>query len=125
MTYGTVTSVNDRCCLDRNLGAAQVAQVATSSTDEGAYGDYLTFDQAPETCPVGYRFPTEAEWEAERQSWSSNNATGAFASPLKLTMAGLRAGSGSLFSVGSSGRYWSGTVVGLRLRYLPSLCRAR
>jgi len=64
-------------------------------------------------CPVGYRLPTEAEWEAERQSWSSNNAAGAFNSPLKLPVAGSRYGSnGSLFSVGSSGRYWSATVGG-------------
>jgi hypothetical protein len=39
-------------------------------------------------CPAGYRLPTEAEWNAERQSWSSNNAAGAFASPLKLPVAG-------------------------------------
>jgi hypothetical protein len=35
VTYGTVIS-NNRCWLDRNLGAAQVA---TSSTDAAAYGD--------------------------------------------------------------------------------------
>lgn len=35
-------------------------------------------------CPSDYRLPTEAEWEAERQSWNSNDASGAFASILKL-----------------------------------------
>jgi uncharacterized protein (TIGR02145 family) len=40
-------------------------------------------------CPNGYRLPTEAEWNAERASWSSNNSAGAFASPLKLPVAGL------------------------------------
>jgi uncharacterized protein (TIGR02145 family) len=70
-------------------------------------------------CPVGYRLPTEAEWNAERQSWSSNNASGAFASPLKLPLAGGRFnGSGSLFDVGSHGVYWSGSVSGADARYL-------
>lgn len=70
-------------------------------------------------CPSGYRLPTEAEWEAERQSWGSNNAAGAFASPLKLPMAGWRSGSnGSLGSVGSFGYYWSSTVDGASSRFL-------
>ena len=64
-------------------------------------------------CPDGYRLPTEAEWTAERQSWSSNNAAGAFASPLKLTVAGNRnLLTGSLDEVGSSVDYWSSTVAG-------------
>jgi uncharacterized protein (TIGR02145 family) len=70
-------------------------------------------------CPSGYRLPTEAEWEAERTSWSSNNAAGAFASPLKLPVAGYRYYSnGSLYNVGSYGYYWSSTVVGTDSRYL-------
>jgi uncharacterized protein (TIGR02145 family) len=64
-------------------------------------------------CPSGYRLPTETEINAERLSWSSNNSAGAFASPLKLPMAGGRYdGNGSLDDVGIYGFYWSSTVSG-------------
>ena len=70
-------------------------------------------------CPSGYRLPTEAELNAERQSWGSNNSAGAFASPLKLPVAGYRNYSnGSLYAVGSFGHYWSSTVADSRSRYL-------
>ncbi len=74
-------------------------------------------------CPDGYRLPTEAEWEAERLSWGSNNAAGAFASPLKLPMAGYRfISDGSISDVGSSGIYWSSTLdlTGVRTPHFSS-----
>ena len=62
-------------------------------------------------CPSGYRLPTDAEWDTELTSWNSNDDAGAFASPLKLPVAGGRNGSdGSLSSVGAIGGYWSSTV---------------
>jgi uncharacterized protein (TIGR02145 family) len=65
-------------------------------------------------CPAGFRLPTAAEWETEKASWSSQNAAGAFASPLKLVLAGSRqfvpSDPGTVFSAGSMGLYWSSTV---------------
>lgn len=63
------------------------------------------------SCPPGFRLPTGAEWDAELNSWSSDDAAGAFGSPLKLPLAGGRNRSdGSLTNVGSSGYYWSSSV---------------
>ncbi|MDD4385776.1 MAG: FISUMP domain-containing protein [Bacteroidales bacterium] len=70
-------------------------------------------------CPSGFRLPTEAEWQAERASWSSNNAAGAFASVLKLPLAGTRRNSNaSLDDVSIYGNYWSSTIVTTSSRYL-------
>lgn len=62
-------------------------------------------------CPSGFRLPTIAEWEAERKNWSTNNANGAFASPLKLSLAGFRSNTtGNLSNLGTIGFYASSTV---------------
>jgi uncharacterized protein (TIGR02145 family) len=149
-----------RIWMDRNLGATQVA---TSSTDQNAYGDLYQWGRqadghqcrtSPTTgtisstdqpahgnfierfnspcdwrspqnanlwqgvngannpCPSGYRIPTDPELEAERLSWSVNTSVGAFASPLKWTMAGYRSNFDSMLTnVGSNGLYWSSTVM--------------
>ena len=125
--------------------AADGHQIRTSGTtstlassDSPGHGNFITVSSSPydwrnpqndnlwqgvsgtnNPCPSGYRLPTQAEWNTERTSWSSNNAAGAFASPLKLPVAGSRSGSnGTLSKVGSFGYYWSSTVDGTNASYL-------
>jgi hypothetical protein len=69
-------------------------------------------------CPSGYRIPTEIEINAEKSSWSTINAAGALASPLKLPLAGYRNTGGSLSNVGTHGRYWSSSVSGINAQNL-------
>jgi uncharacterized protein (TIGR02145 family) len=104
-----------------------------STTDQPGHGDFITNSSSPydwrspkndnlwqgvegvnNPCPVGYRLPTVSEWNAERSSWSIDNSTGAYASPLKLPVAGYRRGrdDGPLDNVGSLGFYWSSSVDG-------------
>ncbi len=109
-----------------------------SSIDQPAHGNFILALAAPydwrspqntnlwqgvngvnNPCPSGYRIPTETEINAERLSWSVNTSVGAFASALKLPMAGFRNGSnGSLNLVGAYGNYWSSTVSSTDSRHL-------
>lgn len=109
-----------------------------SSTDQPAYGDFILISannpydwRIPQNdnlwqgvnginnpCPNGYRLPTEAELEAERVSWSSNDAAGALGSPLKLPMAGYREVDGTNNVVGQYGYYWCSTISGAESRNL-------
>jgi uncharacterized protein (TIGR02145 family) len=74
---------------------------------------------AHDPCPNGYRVPTETELNTERSNWDPIDASGAYASPLKLTVAGYRTNSnGMLANVGSYGYYWSSTVSGTNARIL-------
>ncbi len=62
-------------------------------------------------CPAGFRLPTVTELMAERASWVSDDAAGAFTSPTKLVMAGHRGySSGNILNAGSTGWYWSSTI---------------
>jgi uncharacterized protein (TIGR02145 family) len=106
-----------------------------SSIDQPAHGDFIIAQgvwdwRSPQNenlwqgvngvnnpCPSGYRIPTETEINAERQSWSQNTSAGAFASPLKLPMAGVHHGDGSLNYVGTNGDYWCSTVSGALSTY--------
>lgn len=107
-----------------------------SSSDTPGNGDFIIVEDEPtdwrspqndnlwqgtsgvnNPCPTGFRIPTEAEWAAERTSWSSSNVAGAFASPLKLPAAGQRVNTnGTLENVGTVGNLWSSTVDGVNSR---------
>jgi uncharacterized protein (TIGR02145 family) len=109
-----------------------------SSVDQPAHGNFILVPNAPydwrspqnanlwqgvngvnNPCPSGYRIPTETEMNDERSSWSQNNSVGAFASPIKWTLAGNRSRSnGTLSNVGTNGYYWSSTVSGSESRFL-------
>jgi uncharacterized protein (TIGR02145 family) len=101
-----------------------------SSADQPGHGDFIMGDipnddwRNPQNtnlwqgvngvnnpCPSGYRLPTENEFNAEVYSWNNNNATGAFTSPLKLTMGGVRYSmDASLLNSGTLGVYWKSTT---------------
>jgi uncharacterized protein (TIGR02145 family) len=79
-------------------------------------------------CPIGFRLPTQTEWDSEKASWGGNqNGDGAINSPLKLPMAGYRSVDdnpstidGVIWSEGFRGYYWSSTISGtvsLRLAF--------
>ncbi len=115
--------------------SAQISSPSTNLDDQPGHGHFLRANGdwknpannslwqgtngTNNPCPSGYRLPTEAELEAERASWSSNDATGAFASPLKIPVTGRRNDiSGDFVSIGSVAYYWSSTVSGNNARYL-------
>ena len=109
-----------------------------STTDVPGHGDFITYGSSPydwrnpqnnnlwqgvsgtnNPCPTGFRIPTQTELNAERLTWSSNNSAGAFASTLKLTVAGLRyRDDGSIGSVGTYGSYWASVITSTSSYYL-------
>ena len=113
-----------------------------SSSNQPAHGDFILNTVSPNDwrspenrnlwqgvngvnnpCPSGYRLPTDTELDVEHSYWSSDDAAGAFASPLKLPRAGFRNSSnGSLEVVGLTSYIWSSTVSGTHSRALLFYC---
>ena len=62
-------------------------------------------------CPNGYRLPTENEMNSELLSWSIQNSTGAFVSPLKWTVGGARNYNGIINDAGLNGFYFSSSLT--------------
>jgi hypothetical protein len=100
-----------------------------SATDQPVHGQYIITYSSPydwrtsqnnnlwqgvsgtnNPCPSGWRLPTAAELETERQSWSSNNSTGAFNSVLKLPTAGERSSSGGYSNAGTNTFLYSSDI---------------
>jgi len=100
-----------------------------SSTDNPGHGDFIAAPASPydwrspqndnlwqgvsginNPCPAGFRLPADTELLTEMASWGSQDASGAFASPLKFTMGGYRWNTGSYWGIGSWGMYWSSTI---------------
>jgi uncharacterized protein (TIGR02145 family) len=70
-------------------------------------------------CPAGFRIPTQTEWKAEISSWTSFNAAEAFASPLKIPLAGARNSGGTFNNVGTAMNYWSSTIQNIYGGFYP------
>lgn len=118
-------------CADGHQIPTSSTTSSTSENDQAASGDFILGNQdldwrEPQNdnlwqgalgnnnpCPSGYRLPTAAELDAERESWISNDANGAFASPLKLPAPGFRdASDATLYNEGFWGDYWSSSIDG-------------
>lgn len=69
-------------------------------------------------CPENWRLPYEAELQAERLSWQSNDRYGAYASDLKWPSTGYRGGTGSFVVVANFGYAWSASTHNTNARTL-------
>ena len=111
----------------------------TSDTDDPGHDDFIIYGtttyydwRSPQNdslwqgvggtnnpCPAGFRLPTDLELETEMLTWSSLDEIGAFDSPLKLTVAGIRkGGDGMIVHNGGGGWYYSGSVTSGRANTL-------
>lgn len=129
--------------MDRYLGDSQVATSSTtmilSTSDFPNHGKFLLAPDFPREWrtlqndnfwqgvsgtntryPAGLGLPTGTEVDAERTSWRTNDAAGAFALSLKLVVADYRFyHSGTFYDVGNDSSYKSSTIyAGMKTRAL-------
>ena len=65
-------------------------------------------------CPTGFRPPTSAEWQTLVSAENITNSATAYASSLKLPLAGYRSyNSAGIYNQGSNGYYWSSSPNGI------------
>jgi uncharacterized protein (TIGR02145 family) len=126
-----------QCRNSQSISASTPMNTNLSSTDQPGHGYFIitgsyTSDwREPQNnnlwqgvnginnpCPSGYRIPTDAELDAERLSWSSNDINAAFASPLKFTVAGYRIRSSGTVISNGNGAYWSSSISSWYARFL-------
>ncbi|MDG1174471.1 MAG: T9SS type A sorting domain-containing protein [Flavobacteriales bacterium] len=111
-TTAIVSTSNNPGHSDFIIGADDWITVSNDSLWQGLNG-------INNPCPNGFRIPTEAEWEQERLSWTTNDAAGAFASVLKLPVPGARSRmTGAIGNVGTFAGYRSSNLNGLDSRNL-------
>jgi hypothetical protein len=103
-----------------------------SSTDQPNHGNFILAPNSPydwksiqndslwqgvnginNPCPVGYRVPTEIEFNNEMTTWVQKNLQGAFNSSIKLTPAGHRNfDDGLIWNVSNIAEYSTSTIIG-------------
>lgn len=127
-------------CTDGHEKRTSSTNSTLSTTVSPTHGQFITSSGAPEDwltpqnsnlwqgaaginnpCPSGYRIPTRTELDNERLSWVTNDAPGAFASPLKFTLGGRRSPNGALSLVNSIGSYSTSTISGTTNKILLNI----
>jgi len=73
-------------------------------------------------CPTGYRIASPTEFQNEANTWGAQSPAGAFSSPLKFTIGGIRdGGAGGLYWVNTYGYYWTNTIFTSNNTYAISM----
>lgn len=119
----TTISVASNLPSNPNPGYPNYIDVSSTSLNNGNWLNpandnlWLGTSGVNNPCPNGWRLPTIAEWTDEKNSFTTQNYNGAFASSLKLSAAGGRSQRGAPQQNGSEGYYWSSDVSSTNAKY--------